>query len=88
MLWIVLSHAGNLLFRFTLRRTLGAPASHREALAEIMHRGINIFMAYMKFASEVLRASVVGGILCEPSVSPIKVYRHACIQIFDVASTY
>ena len=49
---------------------------------------INIFMAYMKFASEVLRASVVGGILCEPSVSPIKVYRHACIQIFDVASTY
>lgn len=44
-------------------------------------------MASMKFGSELLRASVVGGISCEPSVSPIKVYRRACIQICDVAYT-
>ena len=39
MLSIVISYAGNVFFRFTVRRTRVAATSRKEALAEVMQQG-------------------------------------------------
>ena len=39
MLSIVISYAGNIFFRFTVRRTRVTATSRKEALAEVMQQG-------------------------------------------------
>ena len=72
MLSIVISYAGNIFFRFTVRRTRVDRDLSQRSTRRGHAAGILVLIAWIKIARKVLRACVAGGFLHEPSVRRLR----------------